>query len=110
LRGRGDAIVASGAGSGVKSKFKPRIVRRDQTERNKLEREEQARLAARNKGVLSAERAAAKVRGGGVLGRGRGGRGRGDAMGRGELGFRRGGGLATASGPFGVAPVGSGEF
>ncbi|KAH8805704.1 RNA polymerase III RPC4-domain-containing protein [Xylogone sp. PMI_703] len=98
LTGRAGAAgrgAASNAGA-PRSRFKPRAIRRDVAERQKLEDEEKARLAGiEEKNAAIAARAARSMRG-------RGGRGRGDAMGR---GFERGGVAPGASGPFAVAPA-----
>jgi DNA-directed RNA polymerase III subunit RPC4 len=86
-RGRG--------GTAAPSKFKPKIIRREQSEREELAREEQKR-----KETAAAQVAREEAR----LSRGRGrgfpGRGRGDAMGRGRDDRK-----TTATGTFGVAPA-----
>lgn len=76
-RGRGRGRGASSAGRGAAPvaappAFKPKAVRRDQTERQRIADEERKRMEDR-------EKAAERGRG---RGRGRGTRGRGDAMGR----------------------------
>lgn len=95
-RGRGD-----GSGAAKSTKFKPKARRRDVSERQKLELEEQARIALHNRNA-AAEQKIFAPRGRGRAGRA--GRGRGDAMGRGTLGLGRSAPLTTASGPFSAAP------
>ncbi|KAL3423421.1 RNA polymerase III RPC4 [Phlyctema vagabunda] len=92
IGGRGDSTVAAAASG--KSKFKPKIIRRDLSEREKLKH------AAENKERRDrefAERGLARAARRGA----RGGRGRGDAMGRGTLPGR---GAGTPLGPFSEAP------
>ncbi|RDW94880.1 hypothetical protein BP5796_00643 [Coleophoma crateriformis] len=90
-RGRGDSTAGA-----AKSKFKPKIIRRDQSERDLLQQQAEKRAEQLRKDAEFKASRAAKA-----MMRGRG-RGRGDAMGRGTLLGRGGGG--TASGPFAMAP------
>jgi hypothetical protein len=87
----------------TESRFKPKNIRRDARELEDMRKKEKARLDA-----LAAEEASREAFKARAMGRGRGMRGRGDAMGRGAgrgagkgAGRGRGG---TASGIFGVVP------
>jgi DNA-directed RNA polymerase III subunit RPC4 len=104
-RGRGGLSVALGQrGKPVtESKFKPRAIRRDAGERERIKKEEMDKQAALEK---QAEAEAARIARGLASGRGRGGRGRGDRMDRVQTSRN----INSASGLFGVAPEEMGKF
>lgn len=99
---RGGTTASKGRGK-APPKFKPKAVRREQSEREKLQAEAIAKETAAR---VAAEKDAAR------MARMRGGRGRGDVMGmRRGLGLGRGAVVpSSARGTFGVAPGPFGMF
>lgn len=98
-RGRGASMRARGEATG-KAWFKPKNIRRDQADRERLEQEERDRKAAYQ---AEAEKEARRAQ----RGRGNFGRGRGDAMGQ-NRGAGRGAPTSSATGFLGVAPAAMG--
>lgn len=102
--GRGAAVGSSSRGDSAapaKPKFKPRNIRRDQSERNALEAAERQRLHAQTEKDRKAEERANRFAG----------RSRGNAMGSRGGGMGRGAAAPqSASGLFGVTPGYGQEF
>ncbi|KAK6611339.1 RNA polymerase III RPC4 [Botrytis cinerea] len=97
-RGRGGASTrARGESTTGRARFKPKNIRRDQADRDRLEQEERDRIAANQ---AQAEKEARRSQ----RGRGHTGRGRGDAMGQ-NRGAGRGAPISSATGIFSVAPA-----
>ncbi|TGO45422.1 hypothetical protein BOTNAR_0671g00030 [Botryotinia narcissicola] len=97
-RGRGGASTrARGEATTGRARFKPKNIRRDQADRDRLEQEERDRIAANQ---AQAEKEARRSQ----RGRGHIGRGRGDAMGQ-NRGAGRGAPISSATGIFSVAPA-----
>ncbi|KAJ8069434.1 hypothetical protein OCU04_003088 [Sclerotinia nivalis] len=97
IRGRGGATMRARGESTGRARFKPKNIRRDQADRERLEQEERDRKAANQ---AQAEKEARRSQ----RGRGHTGRGRGDAMGQ-NRGAGRGAPMSSATGIFSVAPA-----
>ncbi|QSZ37068.1 hypothetical protein DSL72_009160 [Monilinia vaccinii-corymbosi] len=96
-RGRGGTSMRARGEATGRARFKPKNIRRDQADRERLEQEERDRKAANQE---KAEREARRAQ----RGRGSAGRGRGDAMGQ-NRGAGRGAPVSSATGIFSVAPA-----
>jgi DNA-directed RNA polymerase III subunit RPC4 len=96
-RGGLNAGVGQRGKPATESKFKPRAIRRDAGERERIKKEEMEKQASLEK---EAEAEAARIARGLTRGRGRGGRGRGDRLDRSQTNRN----VNSASGLFGIAP------
>lgn len=101
-RGRGGLSMRARGEATGRARFKPKNIRRDQADRERLEQEERDRKAANQE---KAEREARRAQ----RGRGHTGRGRGDAMGQ-NRGAGRGAPTSSATGIFSVAPAAMGKL